>query len=165
MTDPAPSIAQAWRDYCAKLADAGAVIAVLRMRGIERELHAEGFVLRLRLDEIDAAVADDVCLVLLAAIRHRFEIRTAADLLEGIDEFIETGHCAPLSELPDELAAAGVDTARGNEYTEGHRYCTECIISGEAVDRGALKAALLAMPISSLVIAQTLRSAESKSAM
>ena len=26
MTDPAPSIAQAWRDYCAKLADAGAVI-------------------------------------------------------------------------------------------------------------------------------------------
>lgn len=95
----------------------------------------------------------------LAALRAAGVVDAGAagfvDLLEGIDEFIETGHCAPLGELPDELAAAGVDTARGDEYTEGHRYCTECVVSGEAVDRGALKAALLTLPISSLVIAGT----------
>jgi dihydroxyacetone kinase-like predicted kinase len=77
------------------------------------------------------------------------------DLLEGIDNYIEVGRSALSADLPEELSAAGVDTASGSEYTEGHRYCTECMVSGEAVDRGALKAALLAMPISSLVIAGT----------
>jgi hypothetical protein len=95
----------------------------------------------------------------LAALRAAGVVDAGAlgfvDLLEGIEDFIETGRGADDSDLPEELAAAGVDTARGGEYTEGHRYCTECVISGEAVDRGALKAALLAMPISSLVIAGT----------
>lgn len=95
----------------------------------------------------------------LAALRAAGVVDAGAlgfvDLLEGIDEFIETGRCAPVTDLPDEMAAAGIDAARGVEYTEGHRYCTECVVSAEAVDRGALKAALLAMPISSLVIAGT----------
>jgi hypothetical protein len=95
----------------------------------------------------------------LAALRNAGVVDAGAlgfvDLLEGIDEFIETGRGAQAGELPDEFATAGVDAASGPEYTEGHRYCTECVVSGDGVDRGALKAALLSLPISSLVIAGT----------
>lgn len=95
----------------------------------------------------------------LAALRAAGVVDAGAagfvDLLEGIDEFIETGRATPLTDMPDELAAAGVDSARGTEYAEGHRYCCECVVSGDVVDRGGLKAALLALPISSLVIAGT----------
>jgi DegV family protein with EDD domain len=77
------------------------------------------------------------------------------DLLEGIDDYIVQGRSVLSDSLPEELSAAGVDTASGAEYTEGHRFCTECMVSGDGVDRGALKAALLALPLSSLVIAGT----------
>ncbi|MBI2396672.1 MAG: DegV family EDD domain-containing protein [Xanthomonadales bacterium] len=95
----------------------------------------------------------------LAALRAAGVVDAGAmgfvDMLEGIDDYIAQGRSVLSDALPEELSAAGVDTASGVEYTEGHRFCTECMVSGEAVDRGALKAALLALPLSSLVIAGT----------
>ncbi|HVF34034.1 MAG TPA: DegV family protein, partial [Candidatus Saccharimonadia bacterium] len=38
---------------------------------------------------------------------------------------------------------------------EQHRWCAECVVSGEAVDRLALKATLLGLPLTSLVLAGT----------
>ena len=64
----------------------------------------------------------------LAALRAAGVVDAGAlgfvDMLEGIGEFIETGRRADDSEMPEELAAAGIDTARGGEYIDGHRYCT-----------------------------------------
>jgi DegV family protein with EDD domain len=95
----------------------------------------------------------------LAALRAAGVVDAGAlgfvDLLEGIDAYIEQGRSVLSNAPPEELSAAGVDVASGVEYTDGHRFCTECVVTGEAVDRGALKAALLSMPISSLVIAGT----------
>lgn len=95
----------------------------------------------------------------LAALRAAGVVDAGAmgfvDLLEGIDDYIVQGRTALTNVTMDDLASAGIDVASGVEYTDGHRYCTECVVSGDGVDRGALKAALLSMPISSLVIAGT----------
>ncbi len=79
------------------------------------------------------------------------------DLLEGIDEYIHQGR----SVLERTLAGAatldrGVDAATaGHGADECHRWCTECMVSGDPVDRLALKAAILALSSSSVVIAGT----------
>jgi DegV family protein with EDD domain len=79
------------------------------------------------------------------------------DLLEGIDDYIRQGRAAL-----ERTAAGPVDLDRGVEATaaghgigECHRWCTECMVSGDPVDRLALKAAILALPVSSVVIAGT----------
>jgi hypothetical protein len=61
------------------------------------------------------------------------------DLLEGIQEFIESGVLAHYrrEKVTSATSPSAVD------YSEKYRYCTECIIEGEAVDRIALKEALL----------------------
>ena len=74
-------------------------------------------------------------------------------LLEGIAEFIDRGRVGRNDALPEEFSLAGVDASRGNAEDAGHRYCAQCVVSAEVVDRGALKAALLAVPLSRLVIA------------
>lgn len=79
------------------------------------------------------------------------------DLLEGIDEYIRQGRSA----LEQTMVGAasldrGVDAAAaGHGVGECHRWCTECMVSGDPVDRLALKAAILALPVSSVVIAGT----------
>ena len=80
------------------------------------------------------------------------------DLLEGIGDYIERGRRAESSPLTGALAEDGVDTPALPEFDDQHRYCSECMISagaGQAVDRAQLKAALLGLSISSLVIAGT----------
>ncbi len=76
-------------------------------------------------------------------------------LLEGINQYIERGRVEPFGEIPAELVAAGVDTTRASVEPGSHRYCAECVISGGDVDRPGLKAALLALPLSSQVITGT----------
>lgn len=79
------------------------------------------------------------------------------DLLEGIDDYIRQGRSA----LEQTMVGAasldrGVDAASaGHGVGECHRWCTECMVSGDPVDRLALKAAILALPVSSVVIAGT----------
>ncbi len=78
------------------------------------------------------------------------------DMLEGIDEFIRTGRHSPATAPPADAGEAGVDMPESrHDESETHRWCTECIVSGESVDRLALKASLLALPLTSLVLAGT----------
>jgi DegV family protein with EDD domain len=75
------------------------------------------------------------------------------DLLEGMAEYIERGRGGLNAELPEEFLMVGVDAVSGSADGAGHRYCAQCVVGAEAVDRGALKAALVALPLSRLVIA------------
>ena len=75
------------------------------------------------------------------------------DLLEGIADYFERGRGVLNDELSEEFSLAGVDALPGSADDAGHRYCAQCVVSAGAVDRRALKAALLALPLSRLVIA------------
>jgi DegV family protein with EDD domain len=81
--------------------------------------------------------------------------RGFVDFLEGIADYIETGRDVVAEVSADELAEDGVDVATVPSFDDQHRYCTECMINAESVDRLALKGALLSLSISSLVIAGT----------
>jgi uncharacterized protein len=81
--------------------------------------------------------------------------RGFVDFLEGIADYIETGRDTVAGFSADELAEDGVDVAGVPAFEDQHRYCAECMINSDAVDRLSLKGALLALPISSLVIAGT----------
>ena len=74
-------------------------------------------------------------------------------LLEGVVEYIERGRDVWDDEFPEEFSVAGVDAPQGTAEVASHRYCVQCVVSAEVVDRRALKAALLALPLSRLVIA------------
>jgi len=77
------------------------------------------------------------------------------DWLEGIAEYVDGGPRAlrmrgamPAANEPGAMPAhvhEDVDPAR--------RYCTECLVLGEAIDRAAMQAALTALDIDSLVVA------------
>ena len=71
------------------------------------------------------------------------------DLLEGIWTFIVSG------EVDSSSADLGADlTGKLQEFDVGdHRYCTECVVEGEAIDRDAVMARLEGLDASSLVVA------------
>ncbi len=77
------------------------------------------------------------------------------DMLEGIEAFILTGNDALREAAPAELSEPGVDTPVLHGTHEEHRFCTECMVNADPVDRLGLKAALLALPLNSLVLAGT----------
>lgn len=71
------------------------------------------------------------------------------DLLDGIAALVEDGRIDPVpTPLRDPLA---VPVSGGD--SGGHRYCTECVIVGDALDRDAIMARLDALDASSLVVA------------
>lgn len=73
------------------------------------------------------------------------------DLLEGIGDYLATGE-----EGSDEVEAETRSFA-GHELHEDpdpeHRWCTECLIRGEGLDRDAIRAAIQAIDANSIVIA------------
>jgi hypothetical protein len=73
-------------------------------------------------------------------------------LLEGIADFIVRGRAGRIDALPEDFSQAGVDAPRGGAEEVCHRYCASCIVSAAVVERAPLKAALLALPLSRLVI-------------
>lgn len=76
------------------------------------------------------------------------------DLLEGIDDFLERGR-AGLEQGQDYRGGeAGVIAAAGHDEA-GHRWCTECVLSAEAIEREPVRAAIAALDHSSLVLAGT----------
>ena len=80
------------------------------------------------------------------------------DLLEGIRRFIRSGKVPDLPELSastGEHRMAGADGAA----PEQHRFCTECLIEGEAMDVAALRRQLEGLDASSLVVAGSMRRA------
>jgi DegV family protein with EDD domain len=73
------------------------------------------------------------------------------DLLEGIQDFVDTGHEGELTatEIPLEFAGAHLH----DEVDPSQCWCSECLISGEALDRDALRTAVGALGAGSVVIA------------
>jgi DegV family protein with EDD domain len=71
------------------------------------------------------------------------------DLLDGIWAFIEKGEVdAPVPEMMEDTAAPAEEFDVGE-----HRFCTECVIEGAALDRDSVMARLNEMDSSSLVVA------------
>ena len=79
------------------------------------------------------------------------------EMLTGMSEYLETGQVAEHEDtvrvLHEEQGAAG----EGQDLS--HRYCTECIVSGERLDRRHLREQLSAIG-SSLVVAGTVNKAK-----
>ena len=79
------------------------------------------------------------------------------EMLEGMSEFLETGQVA---EHEDSVRVLHEEhTAAGEGQDLSHRYCTECIVSGERLDRRHLREQLSAIG-SSLVVAGTFSKAK-----
>ena len=78
------------------------------------------------------------------------------ELLEGIHDYAESGTLQGLlvdeTELGDDLQAFEISSNDSR-----HRFCTECMVTGDHVDRTALKEVLTSLDSSSLVIAGTKR--------
>lgn len=73
------------------------------------------------------------------------------DLLRGIYEFVRDGSLRQVDSLVSELAEESMDVAEHDEDLT-HRYCTECMITGDDIDRRKLREELSALG-SSLVLA------------
>ncbi|MFY2763449.1 DegV family protein [Arenimonas sp. MALMAid1274] len=77
------------------------------------------------------------------------------DLLEGIDDFISSGAVDAVGvadELPADVEAAQAHGELG-EGDPAHRWCSECLLVGEALDKPGLRAAMTALGASCVVIA------------
>ncbi|KFN41887.1 DegV family protein [Arenimonas metalli] len=77
------------------------------------------------------------------------------DLLEGIDEFIASGAVDAIGvadEQPADLEAAEGHGELGDADPE-HRWCSECLLVGEGLDRAGLRAAMGELGSSCVVIA------------
>jgi len=68
-----------------EVADARAAVTIFGVAGIEPHVESEGFALGLRLQEIDAAINDEVGFVAQGAVRHFFEEGIATDGLELVE--------------------------------------------------------------------------------
>ena len=78
-------------------------------------------------------------------------------LLEGISTYIAGGRAALERDAPSVPAEAGVLVGPVPDAGEEspHRWCTECVLSAEAIDRASVRAALDGLEGSSLVMAGT----------
>ncbi len=77
------------------------------------------------------------------------------DLLEGIGDFIASGAVDAVGladELPGDLEAAEAHGEIGDADPE-HRWCSECLLIGEGLDRAGLRAAMGELGSSCVVIA------------
>ena len=74
-------------------------------------------------------------------------------LLEGIADYLEHGPDTTSADLPAELLEPGVITARDDAGPHSQR--VQCLLTAERVDRAGLQAALLALPLSQLVLSGT----------
>ncbi|HEX3124846.1 MAG TPA: DegV family protein [Rhodanobacteraceae bacterium] len=77
------------------------------------------------------------------------------ELLEGIQDFMLRGRTAMRANIAAVNAAVGVFASVEGAGDNAHRYCTECVLAADAIDRDAVRAALAALPTSSLVMAGT----------
>ena len=75
------------------------------------------------------------------------------DWLEGIQEYIETGVRKVVEFAGDSSGQVDVGHQVGEQPQ--HRFCTECLVTGESIDRNDLRDRLTEIESSSLVIAGT----------
>lgn len=76
------------------------------------------------------------------------------DMVEGMLDFLEQGRHVARVEISADAGPA-IDAGTVEPVDPEHRFCTECMVSADAVDRVALRAALAAMDAVSVVIAGT----------
>lgn len=77
------------------------------------------------------------------------------DMLEGIDEFLKSGQWNLLDSVLDnraDMEAAQVHGDLSDEDPE-HRFCSECLLIGEGLDRASLRAAVTDLGASCVVVA------------
>ena len=82
--------------------------------------------------------------------------RGFVDWLEGIAEYVEGGPRAVRLHGHATVAANDVGPMPAHVHEDvdpAHRYCTECLITGNGIDRMALQAVLAAAGVDSLVVA------------
>ena len=82
--------------------------------------------------------------------------RGFVDWLEGIAEYVDGGPRAVRVHGLARTAANEVGPMPAHVHAEvdpEHRYCTECLVTGQGIDRLALQAALAAAGVDSLVVA------------
>lgn len=73
------------------------------------------------------------------------------DLLEGVWSFVENGETdTAAAEIEDMFSLSGTAMEMN---PAAHRYCTECVIEGDALDRAGIMKALEELDCSSLVVA------------
>lgn len=77
------------------------------------------------------------------------------DFLEGVDAFIREGRAALGEQLPlaTEGAQLHAEATVATACDSAYRYCTECLLSGSALDPEALRQRLTQLPLDSLVLA------------
>ena len=73
------------------------------------------------------------------------------DLLEGIQDFIDTGHEGEVVASEIVLDFAGMDLHEDIDTTR--RWCSECLIVGATLDRDAIRGAVSALDATSVVVA------------
>lgn len=76
------------------------------------------------------------------------------DMLRGIVSFIHDGNRAELEQWRPPQFADSFESSAGEEIDLTHRYCSECMVTGENVDRRKLREAVSVLG-SSMVIAGT----------
>ena len=77
------------------------------------------------------------------------------DMLEGIDEYLKSGQWNSTDSVLDnrgDLEAAQVHGDLSDEDPE-HRFCSECLLVGEGLDRASLRAAVTDLGASCVVVA------------
>jgi DegV family protein with EDD domain len=137
----------------------GTILSVIRAYADALEVQASNGMrdlrsgLRAALERARIALADTP--KQLAVLRQAGVVDAGAqgfvDLLEGIQEFIDTGHEGEVTAVEIPLEFAG--THLHGEVDPAHRWCSECLIAGENIDRDALRAAVAGLGADSVVIA------------
>ncbi len=76
------------------------------------------------------------------------------DLVDGIVGFVQSGDARNIDNWKPAMSEHGVEPSAGEEINLTHRYCTECMVTGDIVDRRKLREAVSALG-SSMVMAGT----------
>jgi uncharacterized protein len=77
------------------------------------------------------------------------------DLLEGIDEFLRSGQWNLVDSVLDNTADLEAAQVHGelDDQDPNHRYCSECLLIGDGLDRASLRAAVTDLGASCVVVA------------
>jgi uncharacterized protein len=77
------------------------------------------------------------------------------DLLEGIDDYLRSGQWHVVDQQMDTSADLEAAYAHGelDDQDPNHRYCSECLLIGEGLDRASLRAAVTDLGASCVVVA------------
>jgi uncharacterized protein len=77
------------------------------------------------------------------------------DLLEGIDEYLSSGQWNLVDSVLDNTADLEAAQVHGelDDQDPNHRYCSECLLIGEGLDRASLRAAVTDLGASCVVVA------------